>query len=185
MLTRCAAAREGRRADEREYVGARAGSVGVSDVPIAEHGFLSDCHSAALVTRDGSVDWLCFPRFDASSVFGRLLDERAGHWRLGVAGAAEITRRFLADTLVLETTSSTSSGLLRQRDALALGEGNRGHEFGAGAPHVLLRTATCLEGEVELEAAAGDLHAGRPLQIMYGVGGEHDLTERELPQLRG
>jgi GH15 family glucan-1,4-alpha-glucosidase len=50
--------------------------------PIAEYALLSDCHFAALVHRSGSVDWLCFPRFDAPSVVGCLLDDRAGHWSI-------------------------------------------------------------------------------------------------------
>jgi GH15 family glucan-1,4-alpha-glucosidase len=61
----------------------------MSTVPIAAHALLSDCHSAALVTRDGSVDWLCFPRFDSPSVFGRLLDDAAGQWSIRPAGGLE------------------------------------------------------------------------------------------------
>src|SRR5262249_48365001 len=53
-----------------------------SSLPIADYGLVSDCHSAALVSRMGSVDWLCFPRFDAPSIFGRLLDDNAGHWSI-------------------------------------------------------------------------------------------------------
>ena len=54
----------------------------MSDLPIAEHALLSDCHSAALVSRSGSVEWLCFPRFDSPAIFGRLLDDAAGHWSI-------------------------------------------------------------------------------------------------------
>jgi GH15 family glucan-1,4-alpha-glucosidase len=76
----------------------------VSTLPIAEYGLISDCHSAALVSRAGSVDWLCFPRFDRPSVFARLLDESAGHFSIRPAGDAEIVRRYADRTMVLETT---------------------------------------------------------------------------------
>jgi alpha,alpha-trehalase len=51
----------------------------MSSTPIADHAFLSDRHSCALIDRAGSVEWLCFPRFDSPSVFARLLDDDAGH----------------------------------------------------------------------------------------------------------
>ena len=69
----------------------------------ADYALLSDCHSAALVTRDGSVEWLCFPRFDRPSVFGRLLDDDAGHWSLRPVADAEITRRYVDDILTALT----------------------------------------------------------------------------------
>ncbi|HET9466186.1 MAG TPA: trehalase-like domain-containing protein [Gemmatimonadales bacterium] len=123
----------------------------MSRYPIADYALLSDCHSAALVHRSGSVDWLCFPRFDSPSVFGRLLDERAGHWSLHVPGATSIRRRYLDGTLVLETEFETPTGRLMLTDALAAGPNERGHELGARAPHGLLRRAECVAGTVELE----------------------------------
>ena len=122
----------------------------MSTTPIADYALLSDRHSAALVSRDGSIDWLCFPRFDSPSIFGRLLGDEAGHWSIRAAGATQVTRRYLDRTMVLETTFRTPTGTVAITDALAMGEGNRGHELGKDAPHLLLRRATCLEGEVEL-----------------------------------
>ncbi len=115
----------------------------MSSTPIADYSLLSDRHSAALVSRDGSVDWLCVPRFDSGSVLGRLLGDDAGHWSIRASGATEVTRRYLERTMVLETTFRTPTGVLTVVDALAMGEGNRGHELGSGAPHLLLRRAVC------------------------------------------
>ena len=50
--------------------------------PVANYGLLADCNSAALVDRDGSIDWLCLPRYDSDAVFARLLDPDAGHWSI-------------------------------------------------------------------------------------------------------
>jgi alpha,alpha-trehalase len=119
--------------------------------PIADYALLSDRHSAALVSRDGSIDWLCLPRFDRPSIFGRLLGDEAGHWSIRAAGEATVTRRYLDRTMVLETTAVTSKGTVVIVDALAMGDGNRGHELGKGAPHLLLRRATCTDGDVELD----------------------------------
>jgi GH15 family glucan-1,4-alpha-glucosidase len=123
----------------------------MSTTPIADYALLSDRHSAALTSRDGSIDWLCFPRFDSPSIFGRLLGEQAGHFAIRAKNASEVTRRYLDRTMVLETTFRTPTGAVTITDALAMGTGNRGHQLGEGAPHLLLRRATCTEGEVELE----------------------------------
>src|SRR5215831_7988908 len=82
----------------------------MSSLPIADYGLVSDCHSAALVSRTGSVDWLCFPHFDDPSIFGRLLDDKAGHWSIHPTVECTTTRRYIDQTLVLETTFSTSTG---------------------------------------------------------------------------
>src|SRR5215831_2911576 len=107
----------------------------MSSLPIADYGLVSDCHSAALVSRTGSVDWLCFPRFDAPSTFGRLLDDKAGHWSIHPTGEFRATRRYFEQTLILETTFTTSSGKAALLDAMAVGKNERGHQLGADAPH--------------------------------------------------
>jgi len=123
----------------------------MSDVPIAAHALLSDCHSAALVTADGSVDWLCFPRFDSPSVFGRLLDDTAGHWSIRPADGYTASRRYLDRSLVLETVFHTATGTVVLVDALATGEDNAGHALGRGAPHLLVRSVSCTGGEVAVD----------------------------------
>src|SRR4051812_5973892 len=106
----------------------------MSTSPIADYALVSDCRSAALIHRDGSVDWLCFPRFDGPSVFGRVLDASAGHWSIRATGEAEITRRYVPETLVLETTYRTNAGTATVLDGMAVGRNERGHELGADAP---------------------------------------------------
>src|SRR4051812_45383485 len=123
----------------------------MSAQPIAEYALLSDRHSAALVHRDGSIDWLCFPRFDSPSSFGRLLGDDAGYWSVGARGAISVTRRYVERTMVLETTHTTATGTAVVVDALATGDGNRGHELGEAALHLVLRRVTCTAGEVDIE----------------------------------
>jgi GH15 family glucan-1,4-alpha-glucosidase len=123
----------------------------MSDIPIADYALLSDCKSAALVSRDGSIDWLCFPRFDSPSVFARLLDADAGHWLLRPVGSAETSRRYLSGTMVLETEHRGSHGAVLIRDCLATGIGERGHELGLDSPGLVLRSVECTDGSLELE----------------------------------
>ncbi len=118
--------------------------------PISDYALLSDCHSAALVRRNGSMDWLCLPRFDSPSVFGRLLDAEAGHWVLRPVRSRSL-RRYLERTLVLETVHHTPTGIAVQVEAMALGWRSREHELGQGAPGVLLRQVRCVEGRVDFE----------------------------------
>jgi GH15 family glucan-1,4-alpha-glucosidase len=117
---------------------------------IADYGFLSDCHSAALVDRSGSVDWWCVPRFDSPSVLGRLLDPGAGHWALRPVGEFTSERSYLGDTLVLRTVFRTDSGVVTVTDALLLEPGAHGHEIGRRSPHVLLRRVEGQQGSVRM-----------------------------------
>src|SRR5436305_3389531 len=123
----------------------------MSNVPIADYALLSDCRSAALVTRSGSVDWLCFPRFDGPSVFARLLDEQAGHWSISPVGATEVSRHYIEGTMALETTLHTPTGSAVLVDAMAMGRNERGHELGVDSPGVLLRSVSCQSGTVEIK----------------------------------
>lgn len=123
----------------------------MSGLPIAEYALLSDCRSAALVSRDGSIDWLCAPRFDSPSIFARLLDDRAGHWRLGARGEQRATRRYVDATLVLETTIETTTGTAVVVDAMAMGADERGHQLGRSAPGIVVRQAMATAGTVDLE----------------------------------
>jgi alpha,alpha-trehalase len=123
----------------------------MSSTAIADYALLSDRHSAALVSRDGSIDWLCFPRFDSPSIFARLLGAQAGYWSVRATGATTTTRRYIDRTMVLETTYRAATGTAVVVDALATGEGNRQHGLGRDAPHLLLRRVTCTEGEIEVD----------------------------------
>ena len=122
----------------------------MSNTPIADHALLSDRHSCALVDTDGSVEWLCFPRFDGPSVFGRLLDDDAGHWQIRPAGDYRASRRYVEGTLALETTFETPSGTLVLTDALDVGDDPDPHRLGHAAPHLLVRRVACTRGEVEV-----------------------------------
>jgi alpha,alpha-trehalase len=126
--------------------------------PIGSYGFLSDCHTSALVSYDGTVEWLCLPRFDSPSAFGALLDRGAGHFKLAPKGViVPISRRYEPGTLVIETTWVTETGWAVVHDLLSIpewatedGKGGRPrteHE----SDNSLLRLITCLDGEVEIE----------------------------------
>ena len=90
-------------------------------------------------------------RFDSPSVFGRLLDDAAGHWSIAPAGSFESTRRYVERSMVLETSFQTASGRLVVTDALALGADSHEHQLGKGAPHLLIRRVECAEGTVDVD----------------------------------
>ncbi|MGY1808661.1 glycoside hydrolase family 15 protein [Blastococcus sp. SYSU D00669] len=122
----------------------------MSDTPIADLAFLSDRHSCALVDRAGTVQWLCFPRFDGPAVFAQLLDDDAGHWSVRPDADWTATRRYADRSLALETTFRTAGGELVLTDALGLGPENDGHRIGTDVPHVLVRRLACTAGAVDV-----------------------------------
>ena len=123
----------------------------MSETPIGDYALLSDRNSAALVSKDGSVDWLCFPRFDSPSVFGALLDPQAGHWSIRPAGPYGVSRKYVGPTMVLETRFETPTGDLVVTDALVVSSTDDPHRLGADAPGLLIRSLRCEQGAVEVD----------------------------------
>src|SRR5690606_19957899 len=82
--------------------------------PIEDYALIGDCQTAALVARDGSIDWLCLPRFDSPACFASLLgNEENGFFKIAPAGEIRrVTRRYRGDTLVLETEYVTDGGVV-------------------------------------------------------------------------
>jgi GH15 family glucan-1,4-alpha-glucosidase len=120
---------------------------------IRDYAIIGDCRSAALVSRHGSIDWLCWPRFDKPSIFAALLDrERGGCWRISPVGPATIERRYLPDSNVLETRFRTEQGSVKLTDAMP-GAPNRSPyaPYDFMPDHEILRKVEGVTGELELE----------------------------------
>ncbi len=89
--------------------------------PIEDYGFISNMLSSALVARDGSIDWLCLPRFDSDACFAALLgDENNGFWRIAPTGEYRVSRRYQDGTTILETTFETAEGAVTLIDFMPL-----------------------------------------------------------------
>ncbi|HEX9108251.1 MAG TPA: trehalase-like domain-containing protein, partial [Longimicrobiales bacterium] len=159
--------------------------------PIGAYGIVGNCRAAALISERGSVDWLCWPRFDSPSTFGALLDrERGGRFHLCPVGPFKTSRRYLPDTNVLETTFETAGGALRLIDLMpvATEEEKRRHLW---PDHQLLRVLDCLSGEVEVQltfeprpgygAVRPKLRAHGALGLFYEDGGAALTLESDLP----
>ncbi len=123
----------------------------MSTTSIGDHALISDCRSTAIVDRYGSVEWLCWPRLDGPSVFGRLLDPAAGHWSIAPVADATVERRYVDRSMVLETTFATDTGtVVVVTDALVTGAGERGHQLGHRSPRLLVRRVTATAGTLEI-----------------------------------
>lgn len=108
---------------------------------IHDYALIGDGQTAALVSRSGSIDWLCWPRFDSDACFAALLGTpENGHWRLAPENATDVSRRYRGDTLILETTFTTPTGMARLIDFMPR------RPDGTSS---LIRLIECLRGEVE------------------------------------
>jgi GH15 family glucan-1,4-alpha-glucosidase len=173
--------------------------------PIGDYAFLSDCEVNALVAPSGRVEWMCLPRPDSPSVFAAILDRGAGSFRFGPSSVnVPAGRRYLPGTLVLETTWRTRTGWLIVRDALCIGPWYHGQRRSGThrrpptdqeAEHILLRTARCVVGSVELsldchpvfdygQTAARWEYSGPGYEEAIASGGERDVPLRLVTDLR-
>lgn len=112
---------------------------------ISDYGYIADCHSAALISWSGAIDWCCLPRYDSASCFGRLLDwEKGGYCQVTPRAPYEVSRRYRSDSLVLETHFKSGDGEVRLLDCMTMREGGEHH------PHrQILRTLEGVAGEME------------------------------------
>jgi GH15 family glucan-1,4-alpha-glucosidase len=155
--------------------------------PIADYAFLSNCHTSALVAPDGSVDWLCVPRFDSPSVFGNLLDRQAGFFRIGPFGINVPTARiYEPGTNTVATTWRTPTGWALVRDALTMGPSRGEDEVtphtrpppDTDGDHMLVRTILCLDGTVDMELICEpDFDYGRTPAEWSLVGGDRHAAD--------
>ena len=162
--------------------------------PIADYAFISDCHTGALIAPDGSIDWLCVPRFDAPSIFGSLLDREAGMFRLGPFGINHpTTRAYEAGTNVMVTTWKTPSGWAIVRDALTMGPRDHADEITPhtrppaddDADHMLVRTVECVDGHVEVELVCEPVFDYGRVPAEWTLDGQHTAdTGHDDQQIR-
>lgn len=157
--------------------------------PIADYALIGDCHGAALVGRDGAIDWACVERFDSGAMFCRLIDaDGGGTFQIVPSVPYRTSRRYLPDTNVLETTFETDDGVARLVDAFAMRRG------GSERPHrQILRRVEGVRGRVALDvlieprfdyAALHPWMRHHPREGVYtAVGGDNGLiltAERPL-----
>jgi GH15 family glucan-1,4-alpha-glucosidase len=118
---------------------------------IDEYGLIGDCRSAALVSKYGSIDWLCWPRFDSPSIFAAILDrDKGGRWSISPKSPFRVERAYIQDSNVLETRFICSGGRASLTDLMPVSS----EEFKRGAllpDHQLIRQLRCTEGQVEFQ----------------------------------
>lgn len=136
--------------------------------PIEDYALIGDGHTAALVARDGAIDWLCWPRFDSDACMSALLGtEEHGTWRIAPAGPATVTRRYAGDDLVLRTEFAAAEGRLVLTDFMPV------HQAGVSA---IVRRLEAVDGPVEVDVL---------LRLRFGYGEIPPWWERRDGSLLG
>ncbi len=108
---------------------------------IEDYALIGDCETAALIDRDGSIDWLCWPRFDSPACFAALLGDREhGRWKIAPNGEYQTSRAYRPDTLILETQFTTDTGTCKLIDFMPLRDGNSD----------IVRIVTGVSGQVKM-----------------------------------
>ena len=111
--------------NRRELRGKRRSSLDRTASRIEDYALVGDCETAALISRSGSIDWLCWPRFDSGACCAALLGgPENGRWLVAPIGAAAITRRYRPDTLILETEFTTDEGAVTLVDFMPMRSGD-------------------------------------------------------------
>jgi GH15 family glucan-1,4-alpha-glucosidase len=169
-------------------------------LPIGAYGLIGDCRSAALVGHDGSIDWLCLPRFDDASLFGRILDaQKGGHWQIAPRGPYNAVQRYRDRTNVMFTTFVTRTGRVAVTDFMPLHAETIEHHARPHRHPRIVRIVDGLTGEVTLhndmvpapdyarngpialEASDGRLHADAgPLHICIRASCDLDSAHQTL-----
>ncbi len=137
--------------------------------PIEDYALIGDLQTAALVGRDGSIDWLCLPRFDSAACFAALLgDDQHGHWRVAPAdGGSRVRRRYRPGTLVLETEFSTSGGTIRLTDCMPPRDGDP----------IVIRMVEGVRGRVDLRMTlAAQFEYGSAQPRLHRRDGTHSMV---------
>src|SRR5690348_4875822 len=117
---------------------------------IQDYAIIGDCRGAALIGRNGSLDWLCWPRFDSPAIFAALLDPvRGGHWQISSSLPARNSRRYVGETNVLETRFEVPGGVAVLTDVMPVAsEEYKRRTITPG--HEVLRQAECVSGETQI-----------------------------------
>ncbi|HEY3494721.1 MAG TPA: trehalase-like domain-containing protein, partial [Polyangiaceae bacterium] len=118
---------------------------------IDDYALIGDSRSAALVSRAGSLDWLCWPRFDSPAIFARILDRDAGHFSLAPRGAISSKRSYAADSNVLVTEFESREGVVRLFDFMSVFSEREKRDV-LVPEHEILRIVEGVSGSVEIEA---------------------------------